>query len=84
LNCVEGIENAPRAFVGLLRGQAAGVPSICVTWVAAPADPPRSILGRFNSEQIAARTWPVQSNNVSVIELTYLMEPTVSLARPTI
>jgi pimeloyl-ACP methyl ester carboxylesterase len=50
---------------------APGVPSVSSARLALPAEPRRSVVGRFNDEQIAARTWPMKDNRVSVIELTY-------------
>lgn len=32
---------------------------------------PRTVVGRFNDEQIAGRTWPVAEGNVTLLELTY-------------
>jgi triacylglycerol lipase len=54
-----------------LPGIAPGVPSVSSARAAFPAEPQRGVVGSFNGEQIAARTWPRQDNQVSVIELTY-------------
>jgi triacylglycerol lipase len=48
-----------------------GVPTVSSARLAFSAEPQRSVVGRFNDEQIAALTWPRQDNHVSVIELTY-------------
>ena len=72
----------PRGYFGVGRdtilldgspppGIASGVPSVSLAKLALPAEPQRSVVGRFNDEQIAARTWPLKDNHVSVIELTY-------------
>jgi triacylglycerol lipase len=72
----------PRGYFGVGRdkilidgspppGISAGVPSVSSARLGFPAEPQRSVIGRFNDEQIAARTWPRQDNHVSVIELTY-------------
>jgi triacylglycerol lipase len=72
----------PRGYFGVGRdtilldgsppsGIAPGVPSVSSAKLGFAAEPQRSVVGRFNDEQIAARTWPLQDNHVSVIELTY-------------
>ena len=72
----------PRGYFGVGRdkilldgssppGISLGVPSVSAASLAFPAEPQRSVVGRFNDEQIAARTWPRQDNHVSVIELTF-------------
>jgi triacylglycerol lipase len=72
----------PRGYFGVGRdkilldssppsGIPPGVPSASSARLAVAAEPQRTVLGRFNDEQIAARTWPLQDNHVSVIELTY-------------
>jgi triacylglycerol lipase len=72
----------PRGYFGVGRdkilldgspppGITPGVPSASSARLSFPADPQRSVVGRFNDEQIAALTWPRQDNHVSVIELTY-------------
>ena len=72
----------PRGYFGIGRdkvlldgspplGVAPGVPSVSSARLAFPAEPQRSVVGRFNNEEIAARTWPLQNKHVSVIELTY-------------
>lgn len=49
-----------------------GVPTDSLTMLRLPAaDAGRSVVGQFNEERIAARTWPVAENRVAVIELTY-------------
>jgi pimeloyl-ACP methyl ester carboxylesterase len=48
-----------------------GVPSVLSVRMSFPAEPQQSVVGRFEAEQITARTWPGQDNHVSVIELTY-------------
>jgi triacylglycerol lipase len=52
-------------------GISPGVPSVSSTRVVFAAEPQRSVVGSFNGEQIAARTWPREDNHVSVIEFTY-------------
>jgi hypothetical protein len=52
-------------------GIAPGVPSVSAANLALPTELPRIIVGRFNEEQIIARTWPLKHNQVSAIELTY-------------
>jgi triacylglycerol lipase len=72
----------PRGYFGIGRdkilldgaappGIAPGVPSVSSARLAFPAEPQRTVAGRFNDEQIAARTWPRQGNHLSVIEFTY-------------
>jgi hypothetical protein len=72
----------PRGYFGIGRdtvlldgspppGIAPGVPSLSSARLAFPAEPQRSVVGRFNNEAISARTWPLQNKHVSVIELTY-------------
>jgi pimeloyl-ACP methyl ester carboxylesterase len=72
----------PRGYFGIGRdkvlldgspppGVAPGVPNVSSARLAFPAEPQRSVVGRFNNEEIAARTWPLQNKHVSVIELTY-------------
>jgi triacylglycerol lipase len=72
----------PRGYFGIARDTvlldgsppaaiAPGVPSVSSARLALPAEPQQSVVGRFNDEQIAARTWPRQDNQVSLIELTY-------------
>src|SRR5262245_6200442 len=48
-----------------------GVPTVSSVRLSFPAEPQRSVVGRFETEQITARTWPRQENHLSVIELTY-------------
>ncbi|NML43726.1 alpha/beta fold hydrolase [Ramlibacter sp. G-1-2-2] len=36
-----------------------------------PAGGPRTVMGEFNGERIAGRSWPLANNEVSVLELTY-------------
>ena len=72
----------PRGYFGVGRdkilldgalppGIGPGVPTVSSARLTFPAEPQRSVVGRFNDEQIAALTWPRQDNHVSVIELTY-------------
>ena len=72
----------PRGYFGVGRdkilldgspppGIAPGVPSVSAAKLALPTEPARSVVGRFNDEEIAALTWPLKDNHVSVIELTY-------------
>lgn len=48
-----------------------GVPTLSSARLVLPASPQRSVVGRFNDEQIPALTWPRPDNHVSVIEFTY-------------
>jgi hypothetical protein len=48
-----------------------GVPTVSSVRMSFPAEPQQSVVGRFEAEQVTARTWPRQDNHVSVIELTY-------------
>ena len=48
----------------------AGVPSVSAVKHSLPDAAPHSVTGRFNDERIAARTWPLAENHVSVIEIT--------------
>jgi pimeloyl-ACP methyl ester carboxylesterase len=36
-----------------------------------PAGPQRTVIAEFNGERVVGRTWPMESNEVSVLELTY-------------
>ena len=71
----------PRGYFGVDRDKitldgvlppklAPGVPNVSLARQAVAGEP-RSVVGRFNDEQITARTWPLPDNHVSVIELTY-------------
>lgn len=48
-----------------------GVPSVSTSKLLLPTAAPQTVVGRFNAESIAARSWPLAENRVSVIELTY-------------
>ncbi len=48
-----------------------GVPSVSTSKLSLSDPAAKTITGRFNDETIAARTWPMTENRVSVIELTY-------------
>lgn len=48
-----------------------GVPSVSTSKLVLPDASARTVVGRFNDETIAARTWPMSENRVTVIELTY-------------
>jgi triacylglycerol lipase len=72
----------PRGYFGVGRnkillngspppGIAPGVPSVSSAKLTFTTEPQRSVVGRFDDEQIVARTWPRQDDHVSVIELTY-------------
>jgi hypothetical protein len=73
----------PRGYFGLPRdivlldGKAPsdvrpGVPADSVTTVRLPASQiGRTVIGIFNEERIAARSWPAAQNRVSIAELTY-------------
>lgn len=73
----------PRGYFGLPRdvvlldGKAPsdvrpGVPADSVTTVRLPASQiGRTVIGMFNEERIAARSWPATQNRVSIAELTY-------------
>jgi triacylglycerol lipase len=73
----------PRGYFGEGRGDkvelggkpADGIPPGIATVASAKVKLPdgaeQTVVGRFNTETIAARTWPLQENRVSVIELTW-------------
>ncbi len=48
-----------------------GVPSVSTSKLLLPDATPQTVVGRFNAESIAARTWPMKDNRITVIELTY-------------
>ena len=48
-----------------------GVPTVSTSKLLLPEAAAQSIIGRFNVEKIAARTWSMKDNHISVIELTY-------------
>ena len=52
-------------------GVPAGVPTVSSVKRTFPADTQHSVIGKFNDEEITARTWPMHDNHVTVIELTY-------------
>lgn len=69
----------PRGYFGagrdkvLFNGQPVagvppGVPTVSTARFAGPAG--QTVVGMFNAETIAARTWPVADNHASVIEIT--------------
>lgn len=70
----------PRGYFGLgrdtmlldgaaLPGVSAGVPTVASSRLAA-ARADLAVVGAFNGETIAARTWPARENHVAVIEIT--------------
>ena len=48
-----------------------GVPSVSTAKVLLPDGAPQTVVGRFNTESIAARSWPMADKHIAVIELTY-------------
>ena len=48
-----------------------GVPTVSSSKVLLQDAARQTVVGRFNGETIAARSWPAKENRVSVIELTY-------------
>jgi triacylglycerol lipase len=73
----------PRGYFGEGRGDVVelggkpaegipkGVATVSTARLALPEGPQQTVIGRFNDETIAARTWPVKENRVTVIELTW-------------
>jgi hypothetical protein len=73
----------PRGYFGEGRGDivelggrpAEGIPkgvaTVATVKVKLPDGPQQTVVGRFNGETIAARTWPMKENRVSIIELTW-------------
>jgi triacylglycerol lipase len=73
----------PRGYFGEGRGDivelggrpAEGIPkgvaTVATVMVKLPDGPQQTVVGRFNGETIAARTWPMKENRVSIIELTW-------------
>jgi pimeloyl-ACP methyl ester carboxylesterase len=70
----------PRGYFGLgrdamsldgkpLPGIGPGVPGLSGARLTLPAGAARTVVGEFNGERIAARTWPASEGRVSVIEL---------------
>ena len=54
-----------------LAGVPDGVPTVATSTLRLPAGPARTVVGRFNDETIAARSWPTSENRVVQIELHY-------------